>query len=270
MTHTTDARRTVLITGGARRLGAVLCQTFAAAGWQVLCHYQHSAREALALQRQLTDAGTPITLYQADLANAAQRQAMMQAIAEQHGPLQALVNNASMFDADGGHDFPLALARQQLEVNLLAPLDLTRQMAAQHPADAVAACVAIHVLDQKVYNLNPDYFSYSVSKLALERAVELQAQALAPRTRVCGVAPGLMLVSGPQTDANFAAASRANLLRRPLDPQDVARACVFLADNPAITGSTLCVDNGQHLVPLPRDIMFVVDELLQQHLPPTP
>ena len=92
MTHTTDARRTVLITGGARRLGAVLCQTFAAAGWQVLCHYQHSAREALALQQQLADAGTPITLYQADLADAAQRQAMMQAIAEQHGGRLTLSN----------------------------------------------------------------------------------------------------------------------------------------------------------------------------------
>ena len=77
-----------------------------------------------------------------------------------------------------------------------------------------------------------------------------------------------MLVSGPQTEANFAAASHANLLRRPVDPRDVARTCLFLADNASITGSTVCVDNGQHLVPLPRDIMFVVDELLRQHLPP--
>ena len=78
----------------------------------------------------------------------------------------------------------------------------------------------------------------------------------------------MMLVSGPQTEANFAAASHANLLRRPVDPRDVARTCLFLAENTSITGSTVCVDNGQHLVPLPRDIMFVVDELLQQRLPP--
>jgi NAD(P)-dependent dehydrogenase (short-subunit alcohol dehydrogenase family) len=122
---------------------------------------------------------------------------------------------------------------------------------------------AIHILDQKVYNLNPDYFSYTVSKLALERAVALQAQALAPRLRVCGVAPGLMYLSGPQTRDNFERAASANLMRRPTDPQDVARSCLFLASTASITGTVISVDNGQHLVPLPRDIMFVVDDLLK-------
>ena len=79
------------------------------------------------------------------------------------------------------------------------------------------------MLDQKVFNLNPDYFSYTVSKLALERAVALQAQALAPAVRVCGVAPGILFRSGPQTQANFERAAPANLLRRPIDPADVAR-----------------------------------------------
>ena len=118
----------------------------------------------------------------------------------------------------------------------------------------------VHVLDQKVFNLNPDYFSYTVSKLALERAVALQAQALAPALRVCGVAPGLMFLSGPQTQDNFDRASRVNLLREPIDPAQVASTCLFLASNPCITGSTLCVDNGQHLVPLARDVMFAIDE----------
>ena len=121
----------------------------------------------------------------------------------------------------------------------------------------------MHVLDQKVLNLNPDYFSYTLSKLALERAVALQAQALAPRLRVCGVAPGLMFLSGPQTQANFDAASRVNLMRQPIEPAQVAATCLFLAENPCITGMTLAVDNGQHLVPLPRDVMFVVDDLLK-------
>lgn len=80
----------------------------------------------------------------------------------------------------------------------------------------------------------------------------------------CAVAT-VMLVSGQQTEDNFAAASHANLLRRPLQPLHVAQSCLFMCSNPAITGSTLCVDNGQHLVPLPRDIVFVVDELLARH-----
>ena len=258
----------VLITGGAHRLGAILCQAFAQDGWHVLCHYHQSQQNAVALQQQLQAQGYRIDLVQANLADAAQRQQMMQHIQQQFGSLQALINNASLFEPDAAISFDESTATQQLGVNLLAPMDLTRLMAQQHPADAApASCTAIHILDQKVYNLNPDYFSYTVSKLALERAVALQAQALAPRVRVCGVAPGLMLVSGPQSQANFDAASYANLLRQPLDPMQVANTCVFVARNTAITGSTICVDNGQHLVPLPRDIMFVVDDLLQKHLP---
>jgi NAD(P)-dependent dehydrogenase (short-subunit alcohol dehydrogenase family) len=114
-----------------------------------------------------------------------------------------------------------------------------------------------------VFNLNPDYFTYTVSKLALERTVALQAQALAPQLRVCGVAPGLMYLSGPQSQDNFDAACKVNLMRRATDPQQVAASCLFLAENPCITGITLTVDNGQHLVPLPRDVMFVVQDLLK-------
>ena len=130
---------------------------------------------------------------------------------------------------------------------------------------ACASASAIHILDQKVYNLNPDYFSYTVSKLALERAVSLHAQSLAPHLRVCGVAPGLMYLSGPQTADNFNLAAQANLMRRPTDPLDVAKTCLFLATTASITGTTVSVDNGQHLVPLPRDIMFVVEDLLKKH-----
>jgi NAD(P)-dependent dehydrogenase (short-subunit alcohol dehydrogenase family) len=177
--------------------------------------------------------------------------------------LHCVVNNASAFEPDSGLDFDADAAQRQLGVNLIAPLSLTRLLAQQPQGAEHADRSAIHILDQKVYNLNPDYFSYTVSKLALERAVALQAQALGPGLRVCGVAPGILFESGPQSGDNFRRAAKANLLRRPIDPADVARSCVFLADTRSITGTTLCVDNGQHLVPLPRDIMFVVDELLQ-------
>jgi NAD(P)-dependent dehydrogenase (short-subunit alcohol dehydrogenase family) len=118
-------------------------------------------------------------------------------------------------------------------------------------------------LDQKVFNLNPDYFSYTLSKLALERAVSLQAQSLAPALRVNAVAPGLMYLSGPQTQDNFNRAASANLLRHSINPADVASSVVFLAGNASITGTTVRVDNGQHLVPLARDVMFVVEELFK-------
>jgi NAD(P)-dependent dehydrogenase (short-subunit alcohol dehydrogenase family) len=253
--------KTVLVTGGALRLGALLCRTFAQAGWQVWCHYQRSAVAAQALQQQLQACGATVHLVQADLGQGAERERMMQTVEARTGALDCLVNNASLFEPDTGTAPDLGGAREQLEVNLLAPLSLAACMARQSaPQAAAGQRSVVHVLDQKVFNLNPDYFSYTVSKLALERAVALQAQALAPALRVCGVAPGLMFLSGPQTQDNFDRASRVNLLREPIDPAQVAATCLFLASNPCITGSTLCVDNGQHLVPLARDVMFAIDE----------
>ena len=249
----------VLVTGGAHRLGAEIVRQFAAAGWRVWCHYQRSAAAAQALQTALQSQGAQIELVQADLAQSAEVERMVDQIMQTSGTLDCLVNNASLFEPDTGTDMDLPGARQQLEVNLIAPLSLASLMAKQAAPEARSGQRSvIHILDQKVFNLNPDYFSYTVSKLALERSVALQAQALAP-LRVCGVAPGLMFLSGPQTPENFDRASRVNLLREPIDPAQVAATCLFLAQNPCITGTTVCVDNGQHLVPLARDVMFLAD-----------
>ena len=254
----------VLVTGGAHRLGALICQQFAHDGWQVWCHAQNSMAAAEAWCQQIALQGGQAQAVQADLSSDADRQRMMAQIMAHGGPLDCLVNNASSFEPDGARDFDEHAMRAQLEVNLIAPLALSRLMAQSLPANAGAEAESgtrsiIHVLDQKVLNLNPDYFSYTVSKLALERSVALQAQALAPQIRVCGVAPGLMFLSGPQTQANFDKASQMNLLQRAIDPAHVAATCLFMANNPALNGVTLAVDNGQHLVPLSRDVMFVVD-----------
>ena len=250
----------VLVTGGAHRLGRLICQQFAHDGWQVWCHAQNSMAAAEALCQQIALQGGQAQAVQADLALDTDRQRMMAQIVAQGGPLDCLVNNASSFEPDGARDFDEHAMRTQLEVNLIAPLALSRLMAQSLPANADSGSRSIiHVLDQKVLNLNPDYFSYTVSKLALERSVALQAQALAPQIRVCGVAPGLMFLSGPQTQANFDRSSQMNVLKHAIDPAQVAATCLFLANNPALTGVTLAVDNGQHLVPLSRDVMFVVD-----------
>ena len=258
----------VLITGGAQRLGRELVLAFARAGWHVWCHYGHSTDAAQSLQAELRAQGLTVDVIGADLSQEAQVLSMMVQITQQRGPLRAVVNNASLFEPDTGLDFDPALLRQQMEVNLVAPLLLGRELARQQtqrsdPVDGQDACL-IHVLDQKVFNLNPDYFSYTTTKLALERSVDLQAQALAPGVRVCGVAPGLIYPSGPQSQDNFDRASRVNLLRRATPPADVAATCLFLAQTRSITGVTVCVDNGQHLVPLARDVMFAAQTLSQK------
>jgi len=275
-------RSWALITGGSVRLGREIGLAFARAGWNVACHYNRSETQAHALCAELRGLGVDALAVQGELEDEASCQSLFDTTVAITGTaLQCVVNNASLFVPDAGTDFDEAQALAQIKVNLMAPMRFGKWMAAlhapaPHPAhghDAPANEGAfsgqrtkpslIHVLDQKVFNLNPDYFSYTLSKLALERAVSLQAQSLAPALRVNAVAPGLMYLSGPQTQDNFNRAASANLLRHPINPTDVANSVVFLAGNASITGTTVRVDNGQHLVPLARDVMFVVEELFK-------
>ena len=259
-------RSWALITGGSVRLGREIGLAFARAGWNVACHYNRSEAEAHVLCAELRALGVDALAVQGELEDEASCQRIFDTTAAVTGTaLQCVVNNASLFVPDEGADFDEAQALAQIKVNLMAPMRFGKWMAALH-ADGAAAHTkpsVIHVLDQKVFNLNPDYFSYTLSKLALERAVSLQAQSLAPTLRVNAVAPGLMYLSGPQTQDNFNRAASANLLRQPINPGDVASSVVFLAGNASITGTTVRVDNGQHLVPLARDVMFVVEELFK-------
>jgi NAD(P)-dependent dehydrogenase (short-subunit alcohol dehydrogenase family) len=276
-------RSWALITGGSVRLGREIGLAFARAGWNVACHYNRSDAQAHALCAELRAFGVEALAVQGELEDEASCQRIFDTTVATTGlALRCVVNNASLFVPDEGHNFDEAQALAQLKVNLMAPMRFGKWLANMHAQasdkerlaeDATASASAsashqpkpcvIHVLDQKVYNLNPDYFSYTLSKLALERAVSLQAQSLAPTLRVNAVAPGLMYLSGPQTQENFNRAAQANLLRQPINPADVASSVLFLAQNASITGTTLRVDNGQHLVPLARDVMFVVEELFK-------
>jgi NAD(P)-dependent dehydrogenase (short-subunit alcohol dehydrogenase family) len=269
-------RSWALITGGSVRLGREIGLAFARAGWNVACHYNHSETQAHALCAELRALGVDALAVQGELEDEASCQSIFNTTVATTGTaLQCVVNNASLFVPDEGADFDEAQALAQIKVNLMAPMRFGKWMAALHVVNseettsvgnsntAKVKPSVIHVLDQKVFNLNPDYFSYTLSKLALERAVSLQAQSLAPTLRVNAVAPGLMYLSGPQTQDNFNRAAQANLLRHPINPADVASSVVFLAGNDSITGTTVRVDNGQHLLPLARDVMFVVEDLFK-------
>jgi NAD(P)-dependent dehydrogenase (short-subunit alcohol dehydrogenase family) len=252
----------VLITGGAKRLGAQLCKTFTQAGWRVACHYNQSQSAAEELVNSLNQEGGDCTLFKADLADTMAVKHLFNHVLTTLGRIDCIINNASIFERDEGINFTVEQFLHHQSVNLLTPLVLGQALAAQQTNQSTQnqhlPCI-VHILDQKVDNLNPDYFSYTVSKLALRDCVRLQAQALAPYVRVLGVSPGLIYVSGPQSEENFKRAASINLLKTPTDPSNVAKAVLDLVSNPAINGAIVQVDSGQHLLPLARDVMFLVE-----------
>ncbi|TFW19972.1 SDR family oxidoreductase [Massilia arenosa] len=251
----TTSPRTVLVTGAGRRIGRAIALGMAQAGWDVAVHYHRSVEEAQDTVRAIAALGRRAVALQADLADEAAVRALVPSAVEALGPLDCVVNNASLFEFDSAAEFSPALLERHMRANVSAPLLLAQALHAATPAGA-QACV-VNLLDQKLYNLNPDFLSYTLSKAALHTATTMLAQALAPKLRIVGVAPGLTMVSGDQTDDGFAKAHTATPLGRSSTPQDIADAVLYAATARALTGTTLLVDGGQHLVPLERDVMFL-------------
>lgn len=237
---------TVLVTGGARRLGAAIARACAAAGWRVVIHYGASVDEAEALAREI--GGVTVSGDLTDVGDLFAR-----AVTAAGGPIQALVNSASRFEEDRPEAIDPALAARLYAINCTAPSLLAAALAAQ---PALESGAVINLLDQKLANPNPDFFSYSLTKYALAGATEMMAMAFAPRVRVNAVAPGLTLPSGDQDEAEFDRVARANLLRRPVGPTQVAEAVVYLLGARSVTGQTLYVDSGQRFVRREGDVMF--------------
>lgn len=247
--------RTVLVTGAARRLGRSIALELAAAGWQVAVHYRGSADEAA---QTVADCSrhAPAHAFAADLAQEDETRALLANVVARFGQLDAVVNNASRFEHDSAKDFGYASLAAHVAANTAAPVVLAQALAA-HLQQRQGQGVVVNLLDQKLWNPNPDFLSYTLSKAALEAATTLLAQALAPQVRVVGVAPGLTLTSHMLSAEQFEQLHRLAPLGRSSTPEDVAHAVRFALENRAITGTTLLVDGGQHLMKFDRDFSLM-------------
>jgi NAD(P)-dependent dehydrogenase (short-subunit alcohol dehydrogenase family) len=244
-----EGPRTAIVTGGAKRIGAALCRALAEDGWHVLIHCHNSHEEGERLAAALGNAA----LVVADLADPEAAETILDAL-DGLPPPRLLINNASLFDYDNADDFTVEQFDRHVAVNLRAPALLSRGFAKR----AAAGGLIVNLLDAKLAQPNPDFFTYTVSKFGLAGMAELHARIWAGRgIRVCGIAPSVTLVSGPQSRANFDKVHALNALGRGVRVEEIVAALRFVIATPTLTGQTLVLDGGQRFLGLPRDVQFL-------------
>ena len=188
--------------------------------------------------------------------------ALLPRVVAHFGSVDAVVNSAALFEHDDAASFGFAALERHLRSNTAAPVLLAQALHA-HLQERAAASepdvqgAVVNLLDQKLWNQNPDFLSYTLSKAALEAAGTMLAMALAPLVRVVGVAPGLTLTSHLLDAHRFEELHKLSPLGRSSTPEDVAATVLFALQNRSITGTTLLVDGGQHLLKFERDFSLM-------------
>lgn len=249
--------QTAIVTGGARRIGGAITRALAADGWHVLIHCHSSRTDADEVAAELAALGQNASVVAADLADPAAAEIIMAATVGLPPP-RLLVNSASRFVYDRIEDFAADDFDQHMAVNLRAPALLTRAFAAALP-DGGEPALVVNLLDAKLASLNPDYFTYTLSKIGFEGLTELTARSYAPRLRCVGIAPAVTLVSGPQTRENFEAVHGMNPLHRGVTVDDIVTALLFVIATPVFNAQTIVLDGGQRLLGLPRDVAHMLE-----------
>ena len=251
------------MTGGARRVGAVLCRGLAADGWHVVVHFNASRTDADNLVNEIRAAGGSAVALGCDLADAEAVTSLIDRAGEGAPPLGLLVNNAALFEDDRLDSLTAELIDRHHAVNVRAPALLSRAFAeivGRQAAEGIVSrtdCCIVNLLDNKVFGPNPDYLSYSLTKFALHGMTQMLAMELAPDIRVAGIAPGVTLPSGPQTQEEFARSQASLMLGRGSTPEQILAALRFILSAPAFTGQCITIDGGQVLQAMPRDVAFM-------------
>lgn len=238
--------KAVLITGAGVRVGRHLAKGLAKDGWHVAVHYNRSHTGAQVLVDEITADGGHAAAIGANLFIPQELDTLVTRAAETLGmPLTALINNASTFEPDDAEDFSRADYDYHMEINLRAPLNLSRDFTTQCPEGSDGSI--INMLDQRVLKPNPLYFTYGISKAALYWATKTLAQSLAPHIRVNAIGPGPTLQNTAQSEEEFAAESALTLLERGSPPDALLHAARYLLAAHSVTGQMIAVDGGQHL-----------------------
>ena len=237
--------KTALVTGAGKRIGRQIAIDLAASGWTVGVHYGFSIDEAQEIVDEIVSAGGKAAAVAGDLSDAASPVKIIDQTVKALGPLTLLVNNASLFERDVIGDMSVESWNRHLDINLRGPVFLAQEFAGQLPDGQKGNIV--NLIDQRVWQLTPDFFSYTISKAALWTATQTLAQALAPRIRVNAIGPGPALPSSRMAQSEFDKQCKLMPLEVGTTPQEISSALAFILSAPAMTGQMIALDGGQHL-----------------------
>ena len=235
----------VLITGAARRIGRAIALDMGRAGWHVAVHYNTSGEDAEKTVAEIKAAGSRAVALHANLAEPSEVKGLISSCVDKIGAPACLINNASLFEHDRIQNLALDAWQAHMDINLRAPVFLAQAFAASLPAGEDG--VIINILDQRVWKLTPEYFSYTLSKSALWTATRTLAQGLAPNVRVNAIGPGPTLANSRQSNKAFEQQQKSTILQHGAEPAAICAAVRFILDAPSMTGQMIALDGGQHL-----------------------
>lgn len=255
---------TALVTGAAKRLGRAMALELARAGHDVAIHYNGSCEEAVATAEEARALGVRAVALQADLLDEDAVQGLMPRVVDALGPVEVLVNSASVFDYDNLQSATRATWDAHMMSNLRAPFVLTQALAAQLPEAVIDAAgepevrgLVVNMVDQRVRKLTPEFMTYTIAKMGLWAFTQTAAQALAATCRVNAIGPGPTMQGARQSPEHFAAQRAATVLGRGAGPQEICEALRYFLSAKAVTGQLICVDGGQHLAWETPDVLGV-------------
>ncbi|MBN2710814.1 MAG: SDR family oxidoreductase [Planctomycetes bacterium] len=236
------AGRTALVTGGAKRIGRAIVMALAEAGANVVIHYNYSQEEAEAVAEHARALGVSAWTAPADLRDGEQACLLISSVVGLSGPLDILVNNASIFPESGLLDFTPVDLSENIQVNAHAPLELSRAFYAQGMGGSI-----VNMLDARVHDYDSKHVAYHISKRMLHDLTKMMAFEFGPSVKVNGVAPGLILPPEGEDESYLEKLKSTNPLCKYGCLSDITDTVLFLVGSSFITGEVIHVDGGRHL-----------------------
>jgi len=250
-----------LVTGGVKRVGAVIAARLAESGYALALHGNSDIIPDQVLAETLQETGCEWSGFQQDFTADGAAETLMDQVVGHFGRTpELIVNSASVFGQDDADSIGEKDLQEHYRVNSMVPILLTtalHQRRSERRASGDSRACVIHILDQRIRNPNRDQLSYTLAKQALAASVRSLATACADTLRVNGVAPGLTLTAGEYGDDQLAQITAMMPLDRLPEPDDIADAVLYLARAEAVTGQTIYVDGGANLKSFDRDFVHL-------------